>query len=83
MNNAEGKIGEEKSRGISGRGVKGRRRDRERQAQDRACSKKKLQAQPTLTPANLMQYHIHYHVFLQTIQKNCQMEEITQIISLG
>lgn len=60
MNEAEGKIGEEKSKGISGRGVKGRRRDRERQTQGRASSKKKLQAEPSFTPANLMQYHIMF-----------------------
>lgn len=48
VNKAEGTIGEEKNKGISDRGVRGRWRGRERQTQGKTCGMKKytLQSQP-------------------------------------
>lgn len=56
MNEAEGKIGEEKSKGINRRGLKGRQRN-----MGRETIKNTQQTKPTFTPGNSITYHVHFN----------------------
>ena len=64
MNEAEGKIGEERSKGVSGRGVRGRQRGRERH-KGKQADRRRFTANKSYSPTNSMQYHICYHVLKQ------------------